>query len=91
MSHSRPPVYRLIDISPDLAVLPCLVGAVRRLGEEQCAVYLAGQSAADGGFKVDRTWEDVVGELNDELERAAAEEAGEYDDDDGDDDAKDED
>ena len=59
---------RFIDIAPDLAVLPCNVGAVKRLGSEECAVFLCGQSAADGGFKVDRAWEDVVDELNKELE-----------------------
>ena len=59
---------RFIDIAPDLAVLPCNVGAVKRLGPEECVVFLCGQSAADGGFKIDRAWEDVVDELTQALE-----------------------
>ncbi len=64
MSH---PVYRLIDIAPDLVVNPKHVAAVKDLGRGKCAVFLVGQSAVDGGFLVDRDWNDVVEEVNDEL------------------------
>jgi hypothetical protein len=67
------PLYRLIDISPDLAVAANHVAAVRDLGDGKCAVFLVGQSAMDGGFTVDRGWTDVVGDVNDELERAVEE------------------
>jgi hypothetical protein len=74
------PLYRLIDISPDLAVAAKHVAAVRRLDDDSCVVFMVGQSAVDGGFKVERPWDEVISDVNDELERAV-EEAGEYEDD----------
>jgi len=73
------PLYRLIDISPDLAVCPCPGMIVKRVGEDQCALFTPGQDATSGGFLIDRPWDEVVGDLNDELERAAEE--NEYDED----------
>ena len=85
MSRSQQPVltfplYRLIDISPDLAVAAQHVAAVKQLDDGKCAVYLVGQSAVDGGFLVDRDWSEVIGDVNEELERAV-EEADEFDED----------
>jgi hypothetical protein len=70
MAH---PIYRLIDISPDLAVAAQHVAAVKKINEESCAVFLVGQSAVDGGFLVSEPWDRVVGDINDELIRAAEE------------------
>jgi len=72
----RPPFPRFIDITPDLAVCPGPGMVVKRVGDDQCAVFTPGQSAADGGFRVERAWEEVVDELNEELDRAAEEAAG---------------
>lgn len=59
---------RLIDIADDLAVRTSDVVAVRNLGGGKCAVFLAGQSAVDGGFTVEREFEELVAELNDETD-----------------------
>ena len=79
------PVYRLIDISPDLAVAANHVAAVKRTDEDKCVVYLAGQSATEG-FVVEAAWDQVVGDLNDELERAVEEAEGDEQDGNEDDD-----
>lgn len=57
------------------------VAVVKNLGDGKCAVFTPGQSATDGGFLVEAEWSDLVGEINDELERAA-DEAGEFEDED---------
>jgi hypothetical protein len=62
-------IYRLIDISPDLAVCPCPGMVVRRVNDDQCILFTPGQSALEG-FVVDAPWDEVVGNLNDEFERA---------------------
>ena len=77
------PLYRLIDISPDLAVAAQHVAAVKRIDEGSCVVYLVGQSALEG-FLVDAPWDQVISDLNDELERAVEEAEGEPDDDEAD-------
>jgi hypothetical protein len=67
------PIYRLIDISPDLAVAAQHVAAVRKIDDGSCEVFLVGQSAVDGGFKVDEPWDRIISDVNDELLRAAEE------------------
>ena len=69
MSH---PIYRLIDISPDLAACPCPGMVVRRVDDEKCILYTPGQSALEG-FIVDAPWDQVISDLNDEFERAVEE------------------
>jgi hypothetical protein len=51
---------------------------VKKVDEDSCLLFTPGQSALEG-FLVDQPWDRVVGDLNDELERAI-EEAGEYED-----------
>ena len=75
---------RIIDISEDLAVLAQNVAAVKRIGDESCAVFLVGQSAVDGGFLVARSWDDVIEELNSELADENEDLTEEEDEEDGD-------
>jgi hypothetical protein len=77
------PLYRLVDISPDLAVCPCPGMVVRRVDDEKCLLFTPGQSALEG-FLVDAPWDQVISDLNDELERAVEEAEGEPDDDEAD-------
>ena len=72
------PWPRMLQLTADLAVQPRKVAAVKRssLNEEHCTVFLSGQSATDGGFVVERTFEDVL----DEVDRGLV---GELDDEDG--------
>jgi len=72
------PVYRLIDISPDLAVCPCPGMIVKRVDEDSCLLFTPGQSALEG-FLVDRPWDAVISEINDEIERAVDEAYGDGD------------
>jgi hypothetical protein len=72
------PVYRLIDIAPDLAVCPCPGMVVKKVDDDSCLLFTPGQSALEG-FLVESPWEQVIGDLNDELERSV-EETGDYDD-----------
>ncbi len=62
---------QLLALTDDLAILPHHISAVRRVDDDQCAVYLVGQSAIDGSFLVDRDFDDVVEEINDGLAREA--------------------
>lgn len=71
------PIPRMIDISPDLALIPCPGMVVKRVSEDQCALFLPGSSAIDGSFLIDRPWDEVIDEINGELERAV-EEAADY-------------
>jgi len=63
------PIYRLIDISEDLAVAAQHVAAVKNLGDGKSAVFMVGQSALEG-FTVERDWTEIIGDINDELERS---------------------
>lgn len=60
----------LIQIDDGLYIQPCKVIAVKALTEdaETCTVFMAGQSAVDGGFLVKRPLSEVIDELNEELE-----------------------
>jgi hypothetical protein len=60
------PWPKMLQLTADLAVQPRKVAAVKRssLNEEHCTVFLSGQSATDGGFVVERAFEDVVDEIN---------------------------
>ena len=81
MSFPPFPLYRLIDISSDLAVAANHVAAVKRIDEGSCVVYLVGQSALEG-FVVERPWDEIIADVNDELERAVEEAEGEPEEDD---------
>ena len=60
----------LIQIDDGLYIQPCKVVAVKALAEdaETCTVFMAGQSAVDGGFLVKRTLAEVVSEIDSALE-----------------------
>ena len=60
------PWPRMLQLTADLAVQPRKVAAVKRssLNEEHCTVFLSGQSATDGGFVVERAFEDVLDEID---------------------------
>lgn len=64
---------KLIQIDGDLFVQPRAIAAVRSSGLEdgKCVVFIKGQSAADGGFLVDRPLEEVVEEVNEALSEAS--------------------
>lgn len=66
---SRDKVIKLLEIADGLCVQPRKVVAIKRseLEDEKCTVFLAGQSAVDGGFLVDREYEDVRDEVNSAL------------------------
>lgn len=59
----------------DLAILPHHVNAIRRAGfdedQDQTAIYMVGQSAIDGGFLVNRDFDDVFEEINECLANEA--------------------
>ena len=67
------PVYRMIDISEDLAVIPCPGMIVRKVDEDRCVLFTPGQDATSAGFLIERPWDSVIGEINDEIERAVDE------------------
>ena len=71
------PLPRLIDISTDLALIPCPGMVVKRLDEDSCTLFMPGQAATDGGFLIDRPWDAVIDEINGEIERAIDEAVGE--------------
>lgn len=60
----------LIQIDDGLYIQPCKVIAVKALSEdaETCTVFMAGQSAVDGGFLVKRPLAEVISEIDDALE-----------------------
>lgn len=61
---------KMLDLTAELAVQPALVAAVRRIDDDQCAVFTVGQSAVDGGFLVDRAADEVIDDINTTLEEA---------------------
>lgn len=63
MPESAP---KLLQLTADLAVQPRKVAAIKRssLDEDSCVVFMSGQSATDGGFVVERAFEDVVDEVD---------------------------
>lgn len=67
------PLCRLIDISPDLALIPCPGMVVKKVDEERCVLFTPGQAATSEGFLIERSWDAVIGEINDEIERAVDE------------------
>lgn len=60
----------LIEISDGLFIQPGKVIAVKAHGEdaESCTVFMSGQSAVDGGFLIDRDFDEVVEDIQDALE-----------------------
>lgn len=62
-------MMHVIELSPDLVVRPSAIAAVKRVGKNQCAVFLRGQSAVDGGFLAERDYEDVVEEWEQFLDK----------------------
>jgi hypothetical protein len=69
---------KLVDVSPDLAVQPDLIVAIRRAGPEKSLIYTTGQSA-EQGFLVEREFDELVDEVNDLLEDVEEDEADEAD------------
>ena len=59
---------KLIEISPDLAIMPHRVSAVKRFDDEKCTVFMAADCAVDGGFLIEREFDAVLEEINDALE-----------------------
>ena len=64
---------KLVDVSPDLAIQPDLIVAIRRAGPEKSVIYTTGQSA-EQGFLVEREFDELVDEINQEMEDAEEEE-----------------
>lgn len=58
----------LIEITEGFWAEPELVAVVKATGDEECAVFTAGQSAIDGGFKLNYPAGEVAQALNDALE-----------------------
>jgi len=72
----------MIEIKTGLIVDPWKVAAVKRVGEGQCAVFLDGHSAVDGGFLVDDDYIKIatdVLEARQEYDKAPNEEPEEDD------------
>lgn len=61
-------MMRLLELTPDLVVAPDYIAAIRRVGDSQCTVILRGCSPVDAGLLVDRSFEDVVEEVEGALE-----------------------
>lgn len=59
---------KFIEIDDGLAVIPCPGMVLKRVGEDQCALFLPGQSAVDGGFLIDRPMDEVQEEIDEALE-----------------------
>lgn len=60
----------LVQVLDSLSLNPELVGAIRSAdGGKKCSVFLAGQSAVDGGFLVDKTKEEVENALREPQDR----------------------
>jgi hypothetical protein len=57
----------LIELTDDVAVMPSAVAVLKR-ADKNCALFTAGMSSAEGGFFIDRPFEDVLDELNEALE-----------------------
>lgn len=59
---------KLIELTQDLSVIPCGGMVLKRVDEEQCALFLPGSSPVDGGFLIDRDYDAVLEEINDALD-----------------------
>lgn len=59
---------KLIELTPDLALIPCAGMVLKRVDEEQCSLFLPGSSPVDGGFLIDREFDAVLEEINDALD-----------------------
>lgn len=59
---------KLIELTPDLAVIPCPGMVLKRVDEEKCSLFLPGSSPVDGGFLIEREFDAVLEEINDALD-----------------------
>lgn len=57
----------MIEIIEGLFICPEHVIAVKDIGDGSCAVFMVGQSAADGGFTVEREALEVATDIAEEL------------------------
>ena len=58
---------KLLELTPDLAVIPCPGMVVKRVDEETCSLFLPGSSPVDGGFLIEREFDAVVDEINEAM------------------------
>ena len=58
----------MIEIDEGLFICVSHVVAVKSVDDGKCAIFMVGQSAADGGFLVERDALEVAEEITDELE-----------------------
>lgn len=56
---------RQVQISDKLSVNPELVAAVKEISKSECAVFLSGQSADDGGFVINQPADGVRAAISD--------------------------
>jgi hypothetical protein len=78
----------LVEITPGFYADPFDISIVRETGDGNCAAFTKGQSAVDGGFKLEYGAEQVVEEVNKarlEQEFGPEDEDGEEDDEEEDD------
>lgn len=66
---------KFLELTPDLAVIPCPGMVLKRVDEEKCSLFLPGSSPVDGGFLIERDYEEVLNEINDALEDEDGDEA----------------
>lgn len=59
----------MIEIEKGTFINPNLIAVIKSVGDGKCALFTAGQSAADGGFLVDYD----ADELAEEIEKAIEE------------------
>jgi len=57
----------MIQLVPGFWVNPELVAIVKETGEDECALFISGQSATDGGFHLPYKAEQVAEVIDDAL------------------------
>jgi hypothetical protein len=57
----------MIQLVPGFWVNPELVAVVKETGDDECALFTQGQSAVDGGFKLDYSAESVAEAIDEAL------------------------
>ena len=58
---------KFLELTPDLAVIPCPGMVLKRVDEETCSLFLPGSSPVDGGFLIEREFDAVVDEINEAM------------------------
>jgi hypothetical protein len=59
---------KMIELAPDLAVIPCPGMVLKGVDEDKCALFTPGQSAVDGGFLINRPFDEALKEIDEALE-----------------------